>query len=196
MIVFHHPNWFFLRPYVRLSSLRGNVDLLDLPDDLRALALATIVDCVACAAPIRCFRARTKSKRSRVSGSSEERRLFYASTCASTVNTGCSRSRAAKDHKRLVRTMLGEKDGCTREGVVACSTGSAGSSMKLHTGQSFCAHPDCFTVVEGAQKVCSEHDDYDEVADVVAKIDASLKFAPRDCREAMLAARALLVKES
>jgi len=28
--------------------------------------------------------------------------------------------------------------------------------------------------------------------DVVAKIDASLKFAPRDCREAMLAARELL----
>lgn len=107
MNVFEHELWTSLRPYARLSDGRDNLDLLQLPNDLRAKALAAEFPCVACGQPCRVFRARVKSGRSRVAGRAEERRLFYAATCPASVNAGCARSRAAKSHKRVVRSRLG-----------------------------------------------------------------------------------------
>ncbi len=107
--VFDHPLWSSLGKYARLSDGRDNLDLLQLPDELRAQAMALSLPCVACAAPCHVFRARLKSERSRVAGQVEEHRLFYAATCPSTVNAGCSRSKAAKSHKRRVRELLGKQ---------------------------------------------------------------------------------------
>lgn len=109
MTIFDHPLWPRLRPYAAIYKNRENLDLLQLPDDLRDEAKAIELPCVSCGSPCRVFRARLKSARSRVGGKPEERRLFYASTCPSHVNAGCARSRAAKDHKRLVRDALGER---------------------------------------------------------------------------------------
>lgn len=86
---------------------RDNMDLLDLPDDLRTLALGVVVNCVSCGAVIHPFRMRTKSLRARVSGAPDERRLFYAGTCASVENPGCSRTNAATEHKQLLIRTLG-----------------------------------------------------------------------------------------
>ncbi len=33
--------------------------------------------------------------------------MFYAATCPASVNLGCARSRAAKEHKTYVRRLLG-----------------------------------------------------------------------------------------
>ena len=85
MIVFDHPFWLQLRPYARLSEGRDNLDLLQLPDDLRVQAVMIQIPCVACGEPCRVFRARLKSERSRIAGQVEERRLFYAATCPSSV---------------------------------------------------------------------------------------------------------------
>lgn len=109
MNVFEHKIWPLLRPYARLSEGRDNLDLLQLPDPLRANALAIEVPCVACGELCHVFRARVKSGRSRVAGQVEEHRLFYAATCPSSVNAGCARSKAAKAHKRFVRIYLGGK---------------------------------------------------------------------------------------
>ena len=65
------------------------------------------MNCVSCGDPIWPLRARTQSKRSRISGSTEERRLFYAATCTAEKNSGCARARQAKDHKTLVRKIFG-----------------------------------------------------------------------------------------
>lgn len=151
MIAFDHPLWPALAPYARVAPGRDNVDLLQLPDDLRAAALSTLVNCVACGAPIHCFRARAKSKRARIGGTETERRLFYAATCVAPA--GCSRSRAAKDHKNYVRRLFGLSVGIP--------------SVRKHQSAS---------------------------AEVVAQIDKSIQFAPQPCREAMLAARELLVR--
>lgn len=105
--VFDLPIWPDLLPYARISPRRDNLDLLQLPDDLRQRAQALELPCVACAALCHVFRARVKSGRSRIAGQVEERRLFYAATCPSSVNTGCARSRAAKEHKRAVCRLAG-----------------------------------------------------------------------------------------
>jgi hypothetical protein len=91
-----------VRSHIRCTSLRGNVDVLQLPDAHRVLALALKAPCVACGKDCHLFRARLKSERSRVAGA-EERRLFYSATCS----PGCSRSKAAKEHKREVLAYLG-----------------------------------------------------------------------------------------
>mgnify|MGYP001585531814 FL=1 len=106
MTIFDHPLWPSLLPFSRLSEGRDNLDLLQLPDDLRTEAVKIVLPCVACAAPIRVFRARVKSNRSRIANQVEERRMFYAATCPASVNPGCARSKAAKDHKRFVRERL------------------------------------------------------------------------------------------
>ena len=109
MTIFEHPIFRHLRPYFHLGTEGGrdNVDLLQLPDHLRALALEIRVNCTACGAAISPFRVRAKSHRSRIAGSGEERRLFYAGTCAAEKNSGCARTVAARDHKILVRRVLG-----------------------------------------------------------------------------------------
>lgn len=179
MTIFDHPSWKQLRSFARLSEGRGNVDLLDLPDDLRTLALSVEVNCVACGEPTFCFRARQKSKRARISTTAVERRLFYAATCSSTVNSGCSRSRSAKDAKLAMMRELAErwvsKDGTTFAAV--CEPG---------------------ITIKNEVKYIETKPFYDKLATdlVVAKIDASLKFAPALCREAMLAAREILTKEN
>ena len=107
MTVFEHPIWKYVAPYFHVPAgggARDNVDLLDLPDDLRALALGVVVNCCACGAVIHPFRVRAKSGRARIAGSAEERRLFYASTCASADRPGCCRTNSASEHKlRLLR---------------------------------------------------------------------------------------------
>jgi hypothetical protein len=100
--------WELLRPYARLSVGRDNLDLLDLPVPLRQAALAADVTCVACGELCHAFRARMKSGRSRIAGQVEEHRLFYAATCPSSKNPGCSRTKAAKDHKKRIRREMGE----------------------------------------------------------------------------------------
>lgn len=107
MIIFDHPIWPQVSPYARLSEGRDNLDLLQLPDDLILVALNATVTCVACGNPIHPFRRRTKSQRARIANRPEERRLYYASTCAASVNAGCARSTAAKNHKVEVRDRLG-----------------------------------------------------------------------------------------
>ena len=107
MIIFEHPIWRHVAPYVHLGEGRDNVDLLGLPDQLRALSLEVICNCVACGEPIKVFRVRAQSDRSRIAGTPVERRLFYAATCPSEKNPGCSRTAAAKDHKNLVKRKLG-----------------------------------------------------------------------------------------
>lgn len=111
MKVFDHPLWAKLLPYARFGVGRSNVDLLQLPDELRMQALALELPCVACGKPVKVFRARLKSGRSRISGAVEEHRLFYAATCPEAVNIGCSRSKAAKEHKAEMRQRLvGQRD--------------------------------------------------------------------------------------
>lgn len=107
MTIFDHPVWKYVASYAHLDEGRDNVDLLQLPDQLRALALDVICNCVSCGALIHPLRARVLSARSRVAGSGTERRLFYAATCPSEVNPGCSRTLAAKDAKALMRRKLG-----------------------------------------------------------------------------------------
>lgn len=107
--VFDRPIWKDLQGYARLNDRRDNLDLLQLPDDLREQAAAVRCPCISCGAEIRVFRARLKSGRSRVAGQIEERRLFYAATCPTEVNSGCSRSRQAKEHKQFVRALLGKQ---------------------------------------------------------------------------------------
>lgn len=107
MNLFDHPIWPHLRPYASLDEGRANLDFLQLPDQLRELALGVVVNCVACGRPISPLRARAKSQRSRVAGSATERRLFYAPTCPTDVNVGCSRALAAREHKDwLVREIV------------------------------------------------------------------------------------------
>jgi hypothetical protein len=112
--LFEHPIWQHVRPYAHLSDGRENLDFLQLPDQLRELALEVEVNCIACGRSIRPMRAREMSERSRVAGTPTERRLFYASTCPSEVDLGCARTKAAKDHKNLVRAM------CVVVGSDAC----------------------------------------------------------------------------
>lgn len=107
MTIFDHPIWPIVEPFARLASGRNNLDILQPPDDVRKQALAAIANCVACGVEIHPFRVRVKSKRSRVAGDVVERRLFYAATCPSSVNPGCSRTKAAKDHKKRVLLEMG-----------------------------------------------------------------------------------------
>ena len=102
--LFDHPIWRHLAPYARLDEGgRDNLDLHQLPDQLRDLALAVEVNCVACGKIIHPLRARVSSERSRVAGSHTERRLFYAPTCPTEKDPGCSRTVLARNHKRWVR---------------------------------------------------------------------------------------------
>lgn len=107
MILFQHPIWIYVVPYSHLVEGRDNLDFLQMPDSLRNLALDVVCNCVSCGAVIHPMRARAKSERSRVAGTAIERRLFYAPTCPTDINSGCSRSVAARDHKRKLRAIFG-----------------------------------------------------------------------------------------
>lgn len=106
MTLLDHPIFRHLVPYASVDEQRANVDFLQLPERLRALALDVVVNCVSCGAVVHPLRARVQSERSRVGGSPTERRLFYAATCPSEVNAGCSRTHAAKQHKLFVVSRL------------------------------------------------------------------------------------------
>lgn len=107
MIILEHPIWKYIRPYVHLGeSDRANVDVLDLPDSLRNVALDVRVNCCACGAVISPFRRRVQSERARIVGAPEERRLFYSGTCPSEKNAGCSRTNLAGEHKDLIVKIL------------------------------------------------------------------------------------------
>lgn len=86
-----------------------NVDFLQLPDDLRKLALQVECNCVACGRSIHPLRARAKSERSRIGHSVTEHRLFYAPTCPTDVNPGCARTHEARDHKLVMLSVLTEQ---------------------------------------------------------------------------------------
>jgi hypothetical protein len=107
LTLLEHPIFGYLAPYASVDAQRENVDFLQLPDQLRELALGVVCNCAACGAVINPLRARVQSERSRVGNSLTERRLFYAGTCPSEVNPGCSRTHAAKQHKDLVVRRLG-----------------------------------------------------------------------------------------
>jgi len=105
--LFDHPIWGLVEPYAHLSLGRANVDFLQLPDQLRSLALDVVVNCVSCGALIHPMRERAPSSRSRVSRTAVERRLFYAASCTAERSPGCSRTVAAMRHKDEVRARLG-----------------------------------------------------------------------------------------
>lgn len=107
MILFNHPLWRYIAPYAHVDEHRSNVDFLQVPDDLRTIALEAVCNCIACGAVIHPLRARAKSERSRVAGTAIERRLFYAPTCPTEVNSGCSRTVAARAHKQKLRAIFG-----------------------------------------------------------------------------------------
>lgn len=106
MTLFEHPIWRHLAVFCHMTANRDNLDLLQLPEQLRELALEVVANCVACGAVLHPLRARVKSGRSRVAGTALERRLFYAPTCPIETDRGCSRSKAAQDHKNEVRRMF------------------------------------------------------------------------------------------
>lgn len=106
MTLFEHPIWPYVLPYAHLAAGRDNLDFLQLPDQIRELALQVVANCVACGAVIHPMRARQVSERSRIGGTPTERRLFYAATCPSEVNSGCSRTIAAQHHKNFMRSKL------------------------------------------------------------------------------------------
>lgn len=110
MTLLDHPIFKHLASYASVDEQRANVDFLQLPEQLRALALDVVVNCVSCGAVIHPLRARAQSERSRVGNSPTERRLFYAATCPSEVNAGCSRTHVAKQHKVAVLAALGFED--------------------------------------------------------------------------------------
>ena len=107
MTLFEHPIFRYIAPYAHITDDRTNVDFLQMPDSLRSLAIEIFTNCPSCGAVVKPLRARAKSERSRVAGTAIERRLFYAPTCPTDVNSGCSRAVAARDHKRLVRRVFG-----------------------------------------------------------------------------------------
>lgn len=109
MILFDHPIWRYVAPFTHIPDGRDNIDLIGMPDDLRDLALGVIANCVSCGRVIHPLRARAKSERSRIANTAVERRLFYAATCPTDVDSGCARSKAARDHKNTVRRMFGLK---------------------------------------------------------------------------------------
>jgi hypothetical protein len=102
-----HPILPHLLPYASVDERRANVDFLQLPEQLRVLVLEVVCNCVSCGALMYPLRARAKSERSRVGNSPTERRLFYAATCSSDVNPGCSRTHAARQHKLLAASRFG-----------------------------------------------------------------------------------------
>jgi len=107
MILFEHPIWRYVAPYGKMPAGRDNLDFLSLPDDLRELALGVVCNCVSCGAVISPMRVRAQSERSRIAGTPTERRLFYAATCPTDKNAGCSRTTAAATHKDRLRSMFG-----------------------------------------------------------------------------------------
>ncbi len=104
--LFDHPIWPRILPHAHINIGRANLDFLGLPDDLRAEALDVRACCVSCGGPVAPLRARALSIRSRISGMTIERRLFYAATCPQHENAGCARSRAAKQHKAELRLLF------------------------------------------------------------------------------------------
>jgi hypothetical protein len=99
MTVLDHPIWKYIRPFITVNAARENIDVREIPDDLRDCALDIVVNCAACGKVIHPFRVRAKSDRARIADSAEERRLFYAGTCPSERDPGCSRTTAAREHK-------------------------------------------------------------------------------------------------
>lgn len=109
MLLFEHPIFKHIVKYASVSEDRANVDFLQLPDLLRSLALEVQTNCPACGASVSPLRARAKSEQSRIAGTETERRLFYAPTCPTEKNPGCSRTKAAKDHKLEIKRVLEEQ---------------------------------------------------------------------------------------
>jgi hypothetical protein len=111
MNLFDHPIWPHVLPYAHVTFFGKVVrlDFLQLPDQLRELALAVVANCPSCGAVIHPMRARALSERSRIAGTAVERRLFYAPTCPTEKDPGCSRTKAAMQHKDEVRAMLGRQ---------------------------------------------------------------------------------------
>ena len=110
MIIFEHPIWPAILPYAH-PTFRGvtlYLDFLQLPNDLHILSLNICCNCVSCGAVINPLRARALSERSRIAGSPVERRLFYSPVCLTEVNAGCSRTKAASQHRDLLRWKLVE----------------------------------------------------------------------------------------
>lgn len=105
--IFEHPIWPYIFKHGHIPAGRDNLDFLDLPDDLRALAIGVQTNCVSCGKVINPLRARALSTRSRVAHTAIEKRLFYAPTCPTNRDSGCARSKSAQRHKDEVRVRFG-----------------------------------------------------------------------------------------
>ena len=110
MTIFQHPIWKHILPYAH-PTFRGvtlYLDFLQLPDDLHLISLNIVTNCVSCHSVTNPLRARAQSERSRIAGSPVERRLCYSPVCLTEVNAGCSRTKAASQHRDLLRWKLVE----------------------------------------------------------------------------------------
>jgi hypothetical protein len=109
MTLFQHPVWEYVKPYAHVTfcGVIIRLDFLQMPDDLRALALEVVVNCISCGKIVKPLRARAKSDRARIAGTAIERRLFYAPTCTAEVDAGCSRTKLIQQHKDDVRRIFG-----------------------------------------------------------------------------------------
>lgn len=123
-MIIDHPVWQKVLPYLKPPSKgRQNFDF-SFPADVRAEALAVRVECVACRKMMAPFRARKQgSTRSRVVGTATEGHIFYSGACPGDRDKGCSRTGAAKQHKKELLEVLGFKD-CTvsKRGKLAAVT--------------------------------------------------------------------------
>ena len=110
--------WKEIRPFLHTtvrSALPGRsasprIEFQRLPEALKLRALAIEANCVACGGLIFPLRIRVQSEASRIAGLAAEKRLFYAPTCLSTKNPGCSRTKLAKQHFDEIRQLIDAVD--------------------------------------------------------------------------------------
>lgn len=88
-----------IEPYEReggVSNPRDRIEIWSwIPPEVKRQALAFVMPCVACGAPIHPFRQR------------ENGHLYYAATCPWTVTLRCSRGKAAREEYLRVRAAVG-----------------------------------------------------------------------------------------
>lgn len=138
MTIFEHPIWPYIRPFAQVSDGRANVDFLQLPAQLRSLALDAVCNCVSCGKVIHPLRARAKSERSRIAGTPTEWRLFYAPTCETEKDAGCSRTKSAKSHKDETIKMLSGSSNIYADAIEAVNTNEPSSCARTAVEDAAC----------------------------------------------------------
>ena len=140
MLLFDHPIWPYLKPYAHMPRATGHCDFLHLPEQLRELALKTVVNCCACGALISPMRARQKSDKSRIAHTAIEWRLFYSATCQ--TNLSCTRTKEAGEHRKLLWSKVGRPPDAshhivvTAEDMAEMSFENGRAKILLHSGDS------------------------------------------------------------